>query len=95
MESQRVIQIWDTIITEEMQDQVEAEHYRYYYLPPGVKPWSKLSRYAPDEDTMMMARGTKAWQRLIFTNDERYTEFEEQKYEQALEYIEKHEIGTI
>ena len=92
MESRR-IRIEDTIITQDMVDRIDPEDYIYYYLPPRVKPWRKLYKYLPDEDTKVMARGTKAWQRLIFSNGDDYYEYEEQMYSKALEYIGEHNIG--
>jgi len=61
----------------------------YYHVPRGVKPWSKLYRFKPEEDDKIMFRGTKIWQRLIFDNDEQYKDIEEEKYQEFIKYIKK------
>jgi len=83
------IKLEETIITDEMVDEIEPEDYIYYHLPQRVKPWSKLYRFRPTEEVKVMEKGTKLWQRLIFHNDEEYFEEEEKAYQAFIDHIDQ------
>ena len=82
------IDIKDTIITDEMKDQIPEEDYIYYYVPPEIKPPQVAYRFQPDDDIKFFMAGAKDQERLIFPPDEVWEPEEEEKYEDFMDFLE-------
>ena len=87
---------FETIISIEIADKIDSDDYKYYWLPERVKPWTELYSFYPDENTIIFDKGTKNWQRLIFPESEdSYNDFEIQKYQEFMKFVEEKKISKI
>jgi len=71
----------ETVITEQMKPHIDEVDYKYYYIPEDVKPPKIAHRYEPDIDTKVFLKETKSQERLIFPENEDWSEFEEEEYQ--------------
>jgi len=83
------IELKDTAITEEMEELVDQEDYRYYYVDPKVKHPDILDKYIPEDWTVFFNHGKNDKERMIFPEEGPYLEDEEKKYDEFKEFEEK------
>ena len=69
-----------TIILKEHADRVKHEDLRFYSYPNDEAYSKIIDQYHPDEDDMFLFYKTKDQLRLIFPNEDGYTEKEETEY---------------
>jgi len=82
----------NTMITAEMSTKIEEVDYMYYRVDEGILPPPDAYFFEPDEDDIMLSKDDKNWQRLIFAEDDEYRDFEEEKYEELEDYMDKNNI---
>ena len=83
------IKLEDTIITDDMVDQIPKEDWPYYYIDPNVKCPEIAKKFTPNIYTVFFNYGYKKPERMIFPESEGYTEEEEAKYQKFEDYLKK------
>jgi hypothetical protein len=92
MSKYKAIALTQTMLTYEMSTKVEESDYIYYKVEDGIRPSKEVALFQPSEDDLVFNSGTKDWQRLIFPECSEYYEYEEDIYEQFLDYVEDNQI---
>lgn len=75
-----------------MSTKVEENDYIYYKVEDGIRPPTDVAFFCPSEEDQVFNCGSADWQRLIFPANAEYYEYEEEVYQQFLDYVNQNEV---
>ena len=83
------IELKDTIITDDYDADIPKEDWPYYYIDPNVRLPEIAKKYTPNIYTVFFNYGYKSPERMIYPENDGYSEDEEAKYQKFEDYLVK------